>query len=100
MAKIFYPQIVTANDLVLGDAVYWTAQGDWSRSIKDALIGETEEMAKAILAEAAMQQHIIVGAYLMDVETEQGGKPVPIHFREVFRTRGPSNYFHGKQVEA
>ena len=23
--------------------------------------------------------------------------PEPIHFREAFRTRGPSNYAHGKQ---
>jgi len=26
------------------------------------------------------------------------GRPEPVHFREVFRTRGPSNYFHGKQA--
>ena len=28
------------------------------------------------------------------------GKPIPIHFREEFRSRGPSNYpDHGKQAE-
>ena len=25
--------------------------------------------------------------------------PEPAHFREAFRTRGPSNYPHGKQAE-
>jgi hypothetical protein len=25
--------------------------------------------------------------------------PEPVHFREAFRTRGPSNYRHGKQAD-
>jgi hypothetical protein len=25
--------------------------------------------------------------------------PEPTHFREAFRTRGPSNYAHGKQAD-
>ena len=27
------------------------------------------------------------------------GRPEPTHFREAFRRRGPSNYFHGIQAE-
>jgi hypothetical protein len=40
-----------------------------------------------------------VGAYLADFTDEDAG-PKPAHFREVFRTKGPGNYFHGKQAEA
>ncbi|NNK78640.1 MAG: DUF2849 domain-containing protein, partial [Litoreibacter sp.] len=42
---------------------------------------------------------VIVGAYLADVTKGPSG-PEPLHFREEFRTRGPSNYpSHGKQAE-
>jgi hypothetical protein len=27
------------------------------------------------------------------------GGPVPTHFREAFRTHGPTNYVHGKRAE-
>ena len=40
----------------------------------------------------------VVGAYLMPVSLTDGA-PSPVHFREAFRTRGPSNRFHGKQAE-
>ena len=38
----------------------------------------------------------MVGVYLADARLGPNG-PEPIHFREAFRTRGPSNYAHGKQ---
>ena len=38
------------------------------------------------------------GAYLVDAKPGPNG-PEPTHFRETFRTRGPSNYAHGKQAE-
>ena len=41
----------------------------------------------------------LVGAYLAEARMGASG-PEPIHFREVFRTRGPSNYAHGKQEAA
>jgi len=40
-----------------------------------------------------------VGAYLADARPGPQG-PEPVHFREVFRSRGPSNRFHGKQAAA
>ena len=40
----------------------------------------------------------IVGVYLADAKQGAEG-PEPVHFREAFRTRGPSNYPHGKQTE-
>ena len=38
----------------------------------------------------------VVGAYLAEVTV--GASVTPRHYREGFRQRGPSNYFHGKQT--
>ncbi len=97
MARKFLPQIATANDLFEGDVVYFTGSG-WSREHGEAKVAETEEAARALLAEAMKDEHVMVGIYLADVDLSEG-RPAPVHFREAFRTRGPSNYFHGKQAE-
>ncbi|MEN0001523.1 MAG: DUF2849 domain-containing protein [Pseudomonadota bacterium] len=94
-----HPQIVTANDLYDGDVVYLTKEGGWSIQIGDAAIAEDAERAAALLSKGGAQVSRIVGAYLADVSINDDGKPEPVHFRERFRTRGPSNYFHGKQAE-
>ena len=44
----------------------------------------------------AQGQSDVVGPYLADARSDETG-PQPVHFREAFRTRGPSNYAHGKQ---
>lgn len=98
MARAFLPQIATGNDLYEGDVVYFTALGTWSREHGEAAVAESPEAAEALLARAAKFPLQVVGVYLADVEIV-GGRPAPLHFREVFRTRGPSNYFHGKQAE-
>ena len=92
--KAFAPKIVTANDLFEGDAIYLTPSHQWSREHRDAALAETPEEAEALLA-AGTQPHVI-GAYLADARPGPHG-PEPIHFREAFRTRGPSNRHHGKQ---
>ena len=100
MARAFVPKIVTANDLLEGDVVYWTKNGTWSRLHGDAELYEDEKAANEALTQAASQVDIIVGAYLADAKYSEDGVPVPVHFREAFRTRGPSNYpNHGKQAE-
>ena len=99
MAREFKPQIVTANDLLLGDVVYLTRAGGWSRRHEDAHVAVSAEQAQTMLSHASAQQERIVGAYLADVSLDGNETPHPVHFREVFRTRGPSNYFHGKQAE-
>ncbi len=98
MSSAFTPKVVTANDLECGDVVYLTAGGQWVRQHRDAelLLDADHAAARLILAEAQHGQ--IVGAYLADAITGQHG-PKPVHFREVFRARGPSNLFHGKQSE-
>lgn len=94
----FTPKVVTANDLRLGDVVYLTAQDGWTRQHHLAELIEDEAHAQMRLLHAAGQRAVVVGAYLADAKAGPFG-PEPIHFREVFRTRGPSNYAHGKQVD-
>jgi len=100
MARKFKPKVVTANHLLEGDVIYRTENGDWSRKHEDAAFFEDEAAANAALAEASKEVDEIVGAYLADAKLGSDGKPEPTHFREAFRTRGPSNYpEHGKQAE-
>lgn len=99
MPRAFTPKVITSNRLLEGDAVWFTAQDGWSPNIADAEFYTEEEVANARLAAANAQKGVIVGAYLADAVMGENG-PAPTHFREEFRTRGPSNYAHGKQVDA
>lgn len=95
------PAILLANDLLDGDVVFLTA-GGWSRDPAEATIVNDIEAAAALDAEAkaAMARNEIVDAYLVDVEIGAQGIPVPRHFRERFKTLGPSNRPDlGKQAE-
>lgn len=97
MPKPFKPQVATSNHLLEGDVIYFTGTS-WTRDLTDAQIAHTPAEAEALLAAAQGYPLETVGAVLTDVALE-GGVPVPTHFRETFRTRGPSNYFHGKQAQ-
>ncbi|SEM88869.1 Protein of unknown function [Gemmobacter aquatilis] len=94
----FTPKVVTANALIEGDVVYLTADGRWSRHHHEAELLDDEAHAQLRLLHGMSQRNVVVGAYLADAKAGPNG-PEPTHFREVFRTRGPSNYAHGKQVE-
>lgn len=98
MSRKFTPKVVTANDLLEGDVVYQTVDDRWSLRHGEAELLEDEAHAQLRLLEAQRQGDRVVGAYLADAEAGPDG-PQPIHFREAFRTRGPSNYFHGKQAD-
>jgi len=98
MTRRYTPQVVTANDLRLGDVIYLTADDRWTRLHHEAELIEDEAHAQMRLLHAAAQKLTIAGAYLANAKPGQNG-PEPIHFREAFRTRGPSNYAHGKQVD-
>ena len=93
----FTPKVVTANALLEGDAVWLTEDDRWTREIKEAELIEDEAIAEDRLIFAIQQPDIVVGAYLADAKQTVSG-PAPTHFREAFRTRGPSNYDHGKQA--
>jgi len=98
MVRAYTPKVLTANRLIEGDVVYYGNNNEWVLSHDDALYLTDEVRANELLASAHNQADLLVGAYLADAILENG-KPVPTHFREDFRTRGPSNYDHGKQAE-
>lgn len=98
MSRPYIPKVVTANDLRLGDVIYLTEDNRWSRLHHEAELIEDEAHAQMRLLHAAAQRNLVVGAYLADAKAGPHG-PEPVHFREAFRTRGPSNYAHGKQVD-
>ena len=97
MARPFSPKVVTANALIEGDVIYLSATDEWVRDHRQAEYIEDEAHAQLRLL-LAQSQGDVVGAYLADAELAADG-PRPVHFREAFRTRGPSNYPHGKQAD-
>lgn len=98
MRSSYSPKVVTANELISGDVTYLSAAGQWVRQHREAELLFDAECAATRLAFAEAQQGQIVGAYLADAIAGDGG-PTPVHFREKFRARGPSNLPHGKQSE-
>ena len=95
MARPFV-KVITANALLEGDAIWFTQNGTWSRNIADAEVLTDEAHADIRILEAQADQSAIAGVNLADAKVTDAG-PAPVHFREAFRTRGPSNYSHGKQ---
>ena len=91
MAKLFKPKIISANDLFEGDVVYMNPGSGWTRKLAEAAIAHNAAEAETLLARAEPQQEKVVGPYLADVALDDDGRPFPTHFREKFRTRGPSN---------
>ena len=94
----FNPKILTANDLASGLVVYLGPDARWVDQLKDALLISDPVSANDCLAWAETQGARIVGPYLIDADLAADGTPIPQHFREGFRMRGPSNQFHGKQA--
>jgi hypothetical protein len=90
MAKTFVPSIVSANDLMIGDVVYMTAAGDWTRLLEEAGVAADEATAADLLTRAQGQPSVVVDPYLAEVALD-GPAPRPLHFREAFRARGPSH---------
>ncbi|MBF9046766.1 DUF2849 domain-containing protein [Rhodobacterales bacterium LSUCC0031] len=99
MSAPYSPKVLTANALLEGDVVYLAPDGGWTRRHDQALLITDAATAEVHLRDAAARVHEVVGAYLADAKPGPRG-PEPLHFREVFRTRGPSNYHHGKQERA
>lgn len=96
MSPRFTPKIITANALIEGDTVYFTETGEWSHEIAEAELLDDEAHAQLRLLSAQRQRDRVVGAYLAEARRGPNG-PEPVHLREAFRARGPSNYRHGKQ---
>jgi len=90
--KIILPAILLANDLLSGEVVFF-AGGRWSPDPADALVAHDVAAAEALEAEAAraLAANAVVDAGLVDVTLRGDGLPIPNHFRERFKVRGPSN---------
>lgn len=90
------PAILLANDLLDGDVVFALADANgalrWSRDPALAFVAADDAGALRLeaFAQAELAGQRVVDAYLVDVEVK-GGRPVPRHFRERFKTLGPSN---------
>lgn len=96
MSKPFTPKVITANHLLSGDVIYFTAENSWSVSHADAVLMTEKDTAQHQLSKAALDTRIAVDPYLADARLNADGNPEPTHFREIFRSKGPSNYPHGK----
>lgn len=96
MSRAFTPKVITANALLEGDAIWFTENDKWTRNISEAELITDEAHAEIRMLEARADQAKVAGVYLADAKQSPEG-PTTTHFREAFRTRGPSNYAHGKQ---
>ena len=96
MVRALTAKVVTANALLEGDAIWFTETNEWTRDIAQAELITDETHGDHRLLEAMADQSVVAGVYLADAKAGPDG-PEPVHFRESFRTRGPSNYAHGKQ---
>ena len=90
MTQPVKPQIVTANHLLDGDVIYLTEALGWSRRITEAAVAHDPRRAAELLDEAQSRPHEAVGPYLTLVALDATGRPGPLHFRELYRTTGPT----------
>ena len=102
MSKAFTPTaakpgVITANDLREGHNL-WMCETGWTPDPSKATLYEDEAIAELALLEAIGQADLVVGPYIVEAKRGPNG-PEPAHFREAFRQKGPSNYFHGIQAE-
>lgn len=101
MSTIEKGQIMTANRLRDGDAVFLTRAGIWSEKIDDAALVQEPQATEALEARAAddVKATLITGQYLIDAE-RLDGKIRATLIRERIRTLGPSVRLDlGKQAE-
>jgi len=85
------PAILFANDLLDGDVLFLGA-GGWTRNPAEAAIATTQAEADALqsIGDAAAARNEVVDVYLAEVSVDADGRATPKHFRERFRTLGPS----------
>jgi hypothetical protein len=100
MAKAFQPAVLTANDLIEGDAVWWTGAA-WSRDIASAKVATTPEAVEKLAALGAtpLMEASAVGPYTVEVALA-GGAPSPISRRERIRADRAPTFAYGLEAEA
>ena len=78
-------KLVTGNDLVSGDVVWWTGAG-WSRHVAEAVDAGSHGEAIAATEEAARR---VNAPYVIDAEATPHG-PRPGHIKDRIRALGPT----------
>ena len=94
-------QLVTANRLRDGLAVFLTRTGIWSESIDKATLALEPRAAAALEARAKDDEtaNLVTGPYLVDAE-RRNGRVRAAHIRERMRALGPTVRLDlGKQAE-
>lgn len=93
-------QVITANRLVDGAAVYLSPEGGWIQNIALAAVAESEAEATALAAagERAVADQVVVAPYLIEVERSAEGIR-PKRYRERLRATGPSIPFGSAAVQ-
>lgn len=94
-------QLVTANRLRDGIAVFLTRSGAWSEEIDEAVLALEPEAAAALEARARDDERktLVTGSYLVDAERIDG-RMRATHIRERMRALGPTVRLDlGKQAE-
>lgn len=83
--------VLSANELLSGDVVFWNANGGWSTGIDAAQVLHTQDKAFVALGEAKKdeQANTIIGAELVEVTVSDEGIR-PVHIRERIRALGPT----------
>lgn len=101
MTAIEKGQLITANRLRDGIAVFLTRSGEWSERIDDAALALEPQAASAFEARArqAEQANLVTGSYLIEAERLDGGIRATLT-RERMRAVGPTVRLDlGKQAE-
>ena len=94
-------QIVTANRLRDGIAVFLNRGGHWSETIDEATLALEPQAAQALEARAKEDEKatLVTGSYLIDAE-RRNGRIRASHIRERMRTLGPTVRLDlGKQAD-
>lgn len=78
-------KILTGNDLVTGDVIWWTGEG-WSRHVEHAV--DVDQHGEAIAAREEAARHVN-GPYVIQAELTGTG-PRPAHIKDRIRAIGPT----------
>lgn len=101
MSDIEKGQLVTANRLRDGIAVFLTRSGTWSEKIDEAALALEPQAAAALEARAKDDEKatLVTGSYLIDAERRAGRIRAAL-IRERMRTLGPTVRLDlGKQAD-
>ena len=101
MSTLEKGQIVTANRLRDGIAVFLNRSGQWSEKIDEATLALEPEAAAALETRARADEvaTLVTGSYLIDAERREGLIRAA-HIRERIRTLGPTVRLDlGKQAD-